>query len=363
MYAKILYYGACCMRAFIPHSKPEIDNDDLRSIEDVLKTGQIGWGQEVEKFEQDIKNFLNVKDVIAVDSGSSALHLALISLGISKNDRVLLPSYCCSAVLNAVNYTGAQPVFCDIEEPSLNISPRSIKKHIIRKTKAIIVPHMFGCPAKIEEIKKFGIPVIEDCAVALGGVINGKKLGTFGRLAISSFYATKLMATGKGGVIICSKAKEARIIKDLVNYDNRPDYKIRYNYRMSALQAALGRAQLRRLPDFVKRRRRIAEIYFRGLEGLPGIALPPKNGHLFYRFVINAGKQQKKFIKYMSMNGIECKRPVFKPLHLYFAHFKKSCPISEKVHRQYVSLPIYPSLAESDTEYIIGKIIEFVKSL
>jgi perosamine synthetase len=351
------------MSILIPHSKPDINKDDLKSINNVLKTGQIGWAKEVEEFEKDIKDFLNVKDVFAVDSGSSALHLALISLGVSKNDRVLLPSYCCSAVLNAVNYTGAKPVLCDIEEPSLNISPESIKKNIDKRTKAIIVPHMFGYPAKIEEIRRFGIPVIEDCAVSLGGTLNGKKLGTFGRLAISSFYATKLIATGKGGVVICSNKKDAKIIKDLINYDNRLDYKVRYNYKMSAIQAALGRAQFKRLHEFIKQRQRIAEIYFRGLEGLPQIVLPPKNGHLFYRFVINVGKQQKKFIEYMSMNGIECKRPVFKPLHLYFPELGKSCPISEKVHRQYVSLPIYPSLTKPEVEYIIKKVKNFVKNL
>ena len=173
--------------------------------------------------------------------------------------------------------------------------------------------------------------------MALGGDV-----GREGEISVFSFYATKMMATGHGGAVLARDRAILRRIADLVDYDNRDDYRVRYNYRMSGLVAALGRAQLAKLPDFVKRRRRIADYYYRTLE--LGVAPP---GHVFYRFVLRVGSVER-FVRFMASRGIECKRPVYRPLHRYFAGTSGEYPGAQELHRHGASIPLYPSLTREE---------------
>ncbi|MBI5682451.1 MAG: DegT/DnrJ/EryC1/StrS aminotransferase family protein [Deltaproteobacteria bacterium] len=186
----------------IPHSKPTIEKEELSAVSDVLSLGQISQGLQVKEFERHFEEFFGLKKAVAVNSGTSALHLALIAVGVKTGDEVVIPSFVCTALLNAVNYIGAVPVIADINEEDFNLSPGDTKKRITKKTKAIIIPHMFGTPCnEIHGFKDIGIPIIEDCAQSIGAKISGHYVGTMGDVSTFSFYATKIMTTGEGGMV------------------------------------------------------------------------------------------------------------------------------------------------------------------
>jgi perosamine synthetase len=328
-------------RHFIPHSRPTIGPEEERAALRVLRSGMLGGGEEVERFERALEKTVGGGKATAVHTGSAALHLALLGLGIGAGDRVVVPSYTCAAVLNAVRYVGAEPILADVSPETANLDPDDVKRRLRAGTKAIIAPHMLGRPAPVRELRALGVPVIEDCAMALGG-----RVGREGEVSVFSFYATKMMATGHGGAVAARDRAIVRRVSDLVDYDNREEYRVRHNYRMSALVAALGRAQLAKLPDFVKRRRRIADYYYRTL----GLGEPPP-GHLFYRFVIRVGPVER-FVRFMASRGVECKRPVYRPLHRYFARPSGEFPGAEELHRHWASIPLYPSLDREEMERV-----------
>ncbi|GAJ21070.1 unnamed protein product, partial [marine sediment metagenome] len=166
----------------IPHSRPALSDSDIKAVISVLKAGQLSQGPKVREFENKLARFIGKKKAVAVNSGSAALHLALLALDVKKSDEVIIPSFVCSAVLNSVNYTGATAVLADIDPLTFNMSVEATKRAITRKTKAIIVPHMFGCPAEIDKLSELDIPVIEDCAQSIGANFKGQKAGSFGLL-------------------------------------------------------------------------------------------------------------------------------------------------------------------------------------
>ena len=337
-------------RHFIPHSRPTIGVEEERAAVRVLRSGMVGGGEEVDRFERALERSLGGGRAVAVHTGSAALHLALLGLGVGESDRVILPSYTCAAVLNAVKYVGAEPVLADVLPETGNLDPDDVRRRLRAGTKAIIAPHMMGRPAPLKDLRDFGVPVVEDCAMALGG-----KVGLGGEVSVFSFYATKMMATGHGGAVVARDRAVVRRIADLVQYDNREDYRVRHNYRMSALVAGIGRAQLAKVPDFVKRRRRIADYYYRTL----GLGEPPP-GHVFYRFVLRVGPVER-FVRFMASRGIECKRPVFRPLHRYFATSSGEFPGAEELHRSWASVPLYPSLTRGEMERVAESALSFLR--
>ena len=329
------------MRQRIAHSRPLVGIEEERAVLRALRSGQLGGGEEVARFEREMERFLGTGGATATHTGSAALHVALLALGVKGDDRVLLPSYTCAAVLNAVKYVGADAILADVDPRTGNLDPTDVKRRLRRGTKAMIVPHMFGKTAPMADLRRLGVPIVEDCAMALGGDV-----GLAGEVSVFSFYSTKMMATGHGGMLVSGDRRIQSRVRDLVEYDNREDYKVRYNYRMSALAAAVGRAQLRKVPDFVKRRRRIAEYYFRTL----GLGAPPRD-HVFYRFVVRVGPVAP-FVRFMAARGIECKRPVYRPLHLYFARSSGEFRGAEELHRSYASVPLYPALRAGEVDRV-----------
>lgn len=331
----------------IPHSRPTLGREEERAVVGVLRSGQVGGGREVDRFEREMEEFLGGGRATAVQTGSAALHLALLALGVRPGDRVLIPTYTCAAVLNAVRYVGAEPILADVSPETGNLDPEDVRRRLRARTRVAIVPHMFGRTAPVEEIRRLGPAVIEDCAMALGG-----EGGRRGEISVFSFYATKMIATGHGGMVVALGRREAERVRDLVEYDNRDDYRVRYNYRMSGLAAALGRVQLGRVPEFVKRRRRIADYYYRAL-GLGPV--PP--GHVFYRFVLRVGPVGR-FVRFMAERGIECKRPVYRPLHRYGPAAAGEFPGAEELHRTRASIPIYPSLQDDEAARVARAVRE-----
>jgi dTDP-4-amino-4,6-dideoxygalactose transaminase len=342
----------------IPHSRPSLSDSDTEAVISVLKAGQLSQGPKVREFERKLASFIGKKKAVAVNSGSAALHLALLALGIKIGDEVIIPSFVCSAVLNAVNYTGATAVPVDIDHLTFNMSVEAAKRAIKRKTKAIIVPHMFGCPAEIDRLSELGIPVIEDCAQSIGANFKGQRVGSFGLLSAFSFYATKVMAAAEGGMVLSDSEDLASLIKDLREYDNKDNYILRYNYKMTDIQAALGLSQLSFLEKFIKRRKEIAARYFQEFKNCNFI-LPTaekEKDHIYYRFVIKTKDNSSEYIEKFHQKNVMCMRPVYIPLHAYLN--LSGFPHTLEAWHKTISIPLYPSLREEEIDRIVAAVKE-----
>jgi len=337
----------------IPHSRPFIDDEDAREVQRVLLSGQLAQDGEVARFESRLASFVGVRGAVAVSSGSAALHLALLALKVGPGDEVIVPSYVCPAVLNAVLHAGAAPVVADIEPATFNLSADDTRRRITPKTRAVIVPHMFGLPADLDALGALGIPVVEDLAMSLGSRRRGRRTGGNGSLAVCSFYATKMMATGEGGMVLGGDEALLADVRDLRAMDEKEEFRIRYNCKMTDLQAALGLSQLRKLAGFIARRREIADLYGDALRrlGLPAPAAPGDCEPAWYRYVLMLDGDADPFIEEMKRRGVECRRPVFKPLHRYLR--LSGFEASEEAWRRAVSVPLYPALTGAEIETIL----------
>jgi dTDP-4-amino-4,6-dideoxygalactose transaminase len=338
----------------IPHSRPLLGREEQRAVRRVIAGGHVAQGTEVEAFEGEMAHLLERRYAAAVNSGTAALHLALSALGVGPGDYVALPSYVCSALLHAVSYVDAEPLLIDIDPSTFNIDPQDLRRRINSRTRAVIVPHMFGLPADIDEIRAAGLPIIEDCAVSLGARYRDKPVGSLGTLTVISFYATKMLATGEGGMVLGDNFERIEHVRDLRSYDGRPRHRARYNYKMSDMMAAMGRVQLRRLNDFIRRRRRLAEQYLRALSGGPWELPKTDSGHVFYRFVIRSRRAVRRLLSEIDKRSVEAHRPVFKPLHRYLG--LEGFPGAEEAHRRAVSIPLYPALTGKEADHVIKSV-------
>lgn len=349
----------------IEHSMPTIGKEEREAIIDVIKSNYLAEGTIVKKFEHELSKFIGAKGGVATSTGTLALHLALTSLNITAGNEVILPSYTCRAVLNAVLYSGAAPVLCDVNREDYNISFDEVKKKITRKTKAIVVPHMYGCPAEIDKFKSLGIFIIEDCAHSIGSEYKGKKVGSWGDLSIFSFEGTKYIITGEGGMVLANSDPLLNRLRKLKESDSL-DYKAKYTYRLTNMQAAIGRVQLRKLDSFIKKRREIAKIYTQAFSNF-NIELPkePCGGtHIFHRYMIKLKIDIYTFMERCYKKGIKVKQPVKPyPLHQYLNLPNRDFPNTEYIMKTAVSIPIYPSLSNRELELIIDTVSDELKRL
>jgi dTDP-4-amino-4,6-dideoxygalactose transaminase len=346
----------------IPHSRPSIDQEDVTAVAEVLASGRIAQGEKVKEFEKALARFVGRKYGVAVSSGTSALHLALLSLGIGAGDEVIMPSYVCSSPYFATLHARAAPKIVDIDASNLNIGTAAVKSHISSKTKAIIVPHMFGNPAEIDPLLKLEIPIIEDCAQSLGAEYGSRRVGSYGELSVFSFYATKMITTGEGGMVLTDDQERLTRIAELRDYDRKALLPAKYNYKMTDIQASLGLNQLTKLPDFIERRRHIASLYNDCLSK-DGIELPRVNAEskpVFYRYVVFL-KNMEQVREKARMSNIFCEKPVFMPLHRELNEF--DCPNSDWAHQHALSIPLYPSLSQEEIDYVVARLQEILKTL
>ena len=335
----------------IPHSRPLLGAAEQRAVRRVVASGHLAEGKEVGSFEREMARRLKRRHAAAVGSGTAALHLALVALGVKPGDRVAMPSYVCTALLHAAELVGAEPLLVDIDPTTFNLDPDDLRKRLRSRTKAVIVPHMFGLPARFRDIEACGVPIIEDCALALGAKYGGKPVGSLGVLSVISFYATKMIATGEGGMVLGNRASLIEDVWDRRGYDGRSRRRQRFNYKMTELQGALGRVQLRKLSRFVATRRHLASLYASALDGGPW-DLPSVDGsHSFYRFVTRPRRGTKRLLDELERRGIEARRPVFRPLHRYLG--LKDFPGAEEAFRRAVSIPLYPALSPAEAERVV----------
>ena len=325
----------------ISHSKPCIGDEEIAAAGRVLASGRLAQGEEVAAFERECAAFCGRRHAVAVNSGTSALHLALGAIGVAPDDAVAVPAYACAALITAVSLQHARPVLCDVGE-DYNLAPGSAP----HECAAVIVPHLFGAPASLPASGA----VIEDIAQSMGG-----DTGRTAPVAVTSFYATKLMTTGEGGMLLTDDEALAEYARDRRDYDNRDDFVERHPYKMTEFQAAIGRVQLHRLPAFIARRRAIAARYHEAFAGLP-FRLPRLARHVFFRYVV-ATPERDRLQAHLERCGIEAKRPVYRPAHHYLGG---AFPGAETAHRECLSLPIYPALLETEIVRVIDSVRHFL---
>lgn len=311
----------------------------------------------IEQFEASVAETLGVSGAAAVSSGTAALYLSLRALGVGSRDEVLLPSYVCSALIHATEATGATARLVDVDPETFNMAADDARRRLRRRTKAVIVPHLFGLPADLDELLALGPAVIEDCAQTLGVPYHGRPTGSFGTATICSFYATKLVAAGEGGMVASFSSTLLAKIRDGRAYDERRRIVPSFNFKLSGLHAALGLSQLRRLPLILSRRRRIASRYDHALAGLPWHrpTPPADRGHAYYRYVVRIPGGVDRIMARLLAAGVQARRPVFYPLHRSIG--QTGFPVTDRLWREALSLPIYPGLTERELRRIVAAIV------
>ncbi len=371
---------ACYHRTHrLPVLEPKLGGNELKYITDCVTSGWISSiGSYVSRFESEIGSCCNSENVLAVSSGTSALHLALESLGVGEGDEVIVPDFTFAASINAVLYTKATPVLVDICEDHWTIDVNEIEKAITPKTKAIMPVHIYGHPCDMDKIyniaQKHNLLVIEDSAEALGSLYKGVPVGSKSDASIFSFYGNKVITTGEGGAVIFKEKKNYEKAKILRDHGMRPGKRywhdhIGYNYRMTNLQAAIGVAQLEQLPDFLKRRKKSASIYNELLKDVDSITpqtLEPWAESCNWLYTIILGKDLRidrdVLMGKLLMNGIDT-RPTFYSLHTMpvYSQYKgdRSFKISLNLSNRGISLPSSSMIEEKE----IFTVVETIKSI
>ncbi len=367
--------------SFIPVYEPVLKGNEWNYLKECIKTNWISSkGKFIEQFEASFANYNNVAYALTTSNGTTALHLALISLGIKKGDEVIVPDLTFAASINSILYCGAKPILVDIERDTFNIDTHLIEQKITSVTKAIMPVHLYGNPCNMDDIikiaNKYKLFVIEDSAEAFGSEYKSKKVGTFGDSGCFSFYGNKTITTGEGGMIVYKDKKlyeKAKILRDHGMDPQKPYWHqhVGYNYRMTNMQAAIGLAQLERANNIISRKIEIANVYKEHLCDIDGIHFPfvDKNNLNTYWLVsivldsklkINRDELQKGLFNF----GIDS-RPFFYPIHImppYHNLFDKreSFPNSSFISAHGLSLPSSVNLTNNKIKYICQKIKEII---
>lgn len=355
-------------------NREEIDG----AIKSVLENGTYINGPEVGVFAERLANYLNVDYAVPCANGTDALCLALMAIGLKRGDEVIVPTFNFIAAAEAVAYLGLVPIFADVDATSFNICPKSIKEKITSQTRAIIVVHLFGGAASMDDIMKlanqYQISVIEDVAQSLGGEYAGKKLGTFGAIGCTSFFPTKNLACfGDGGAIFTNDEKLALKVKMLANHGQQQKYVHQYigiNSRLDTLQAAVLISQLKMLDYSIEKRRTLAKRYANGLGNLP-IVLPKETNeikHTYNQYCIQLAdfRQRDSLKKYLMDRGISTMIYYSQPNHLQeaftsFGYKAGDFSIAEQLCNKVLALPVFPALSFEHQDYIIEHIKSFFK--
>jgi len=356
----------------IPIAKPIMGKEEEMAVARVLESGMLASGSKVEEFEDKFAKFVGAKYGVATSSGTTALHIALLSLGIGKGDEVIVPSLSFIATVNSILFCDAKPVFCDIHPITFNIDVDKIERLISRKTKAILPVHLYGQPADMNPIleiaEKYDLYVINDVAQAHGAEYENKRMGYFRDIGCFSFYPTKNMTTGEGGMITTNDEEIAEIAKSLRNHGREKtswgyEYcRLGYNYRMTDISASIGIEQLKKLPKFNKIRRRNARFFDRELCDVEYIDIPfvMKNvKHVYNQYTLKCN-YRNELIKKLKRENIGYGIYYPKPLHFY-EHLRKfshgDLKNSERVAKHVISIPVHPSLREEE----MLKIVDVIK--
>lgn len=364
--------------------KPYMFDEEIEAVARVIRSGWIGLGPETEKFEHNLEEYISKQYIVATNSATSALHLALIAAGVTKGDEVISPALTFVSTNHVILYQQAIPVFGDVDKDTLCVDPQDIVKKITKKTKAIIVMHYGGHAVDLDPILKIAkeknIAVIEDAAHAIGGLYKGKPLGTLGTFGCYSFHAVKGIATGDGGAIFTKKKTVAERLKKLrwmgINKDTwkrsgKNKYSWQYNieelgfkYHPNDILSAIGNVQLKKYDKVLKIKRKIVQTYMQGLKDLSWLTLPVEKSYAtsaLHNYVVKL-KNRDKFISYLSEKGIATSMHYIPNNHYaMYKKYKADIPVTEKIWKEIVLLPLHPLLTDKDVTYIIETIRNYKK--
>jgi perosamine synthetase len=340
----------------IAHSRPTLGPEEERAVSEVVRGGMLTGATRLREFEGQLARRLGRNNAVAVTSGSAAIHLAMKAMGIGRGHRVAIPSYECISLLQSVKRAGAEPLVVDCDPSTFHMDVEDLRRRGGESVEAILVSHTFGNPADLEELLRIGPPLVEDISTALGSRSCGRPAGSTGVLAVCSFNATKMITSGSGGAVISDDRIFMDKVKDLITYDAREDQTVRYNERLGEIPAALGLSQLRRLNEFLSRRREIASRYRKALSGEP-IQLPKFSRSVepaWHRFVVRIPGGATGIRARLAAAGIDTPDPIHMPIHqaLGLAGY----PGADEAQREALSLPIYPTLTDSAVEMIIQEV-------
>jgi perosamine synthetase len=369
----------------IPLFKVYWDEEDVEAIAGVIRSG-MNWatGPKVEEFERMIADYVRMDCAITFNSGTSALHAAMIAYGIGPGDEVIVPSFTFIATANAPLFVGAKPVFADVEEETGGLDPSDVAEKITQKTRAIMPIHVGGCPCHIRELAEIAedrnIPLIEDAAESLGARVGERKVGTFGDSGMFSFCGPKIITTGEGGVIVTNRrdlAERLKLIRshgraetqDYFSTNEYLDYvTLGYNWRISNILAALGTAQLGKIDRIIGMRRKNAAYMTERLNReAPAVKTPspPQDYYHLYQMYTIRTKGRDMLMDHLGRNGIMAK-VYFPPVHLtHFyrevLHDESSLPVTEKLAGDSLTLPMYPALTTDEMDFMVRGIGNFFR--
>lgn len=357
---------------FIPPAKPIIDELDIEAAVRVLRSGMVVQGPEVKAFEDEFSQVAGSEHAVAVNSGTSALQLALMALGIGPGDEVIVPSFTFAASGNAIKLVGAEPVFVDIEPGSFCVDPEAVRAAIGPKTAGIMPVHLYGHPAEMTAIMELAathsLAVIEDAAQAHGAAIDGKPVGGFGSAAAFSFYPTKNMHSLEGGMVTTNDAETARTIRLLRNQGMEQRYAneiVGVNMRLTDVAAAIGRTQLTRLHEWTERRREIAARFDAEITSVVTPPVAEGARHVYHQYTVRVQNDRDGFQKRLTDAGIGNAVYYPTPVHRLRPYLvdgapdpRWDLPATEAAAAEVVSIPVHPSLSDADVDRIVAAVNE-----
>jgi len=359
----------------IPAAKPIIGDEERAAVDRVLRSGMLAQGPEVKAFEEEFSHYVDGRHCIAVNSGTSALHLGFIAAGIKTGDEVIVPSFSFAATANSVALAGGTPVFADIDPKTFNLDPAHVESLITSRTKAIMPVHLYGHIAAMDQFeaicKKHNLLLIEDSAQAHLASLNGRPTGAWGTVASFSFYPTKNMTAGEGGMVTTDDADIARMLRLLRNQGQEVIYQnevVGFNNRMTDIHAAIGRVQLRKLPGWTAQRQKNAAFLTSHLRNVVTPYVAPVTTHAYHQYTIRIeGEDAAKrdhFMAQIRERGVGCGVYYPTPINrLPSFRLKLDLPETEKVIKECVSLPVHPSLTQADLDKIVSVVNEVAAKL
>jgi len=355
----------------IPVARPFVGEEEIAAVAGVMQSGMLAQGEVVTAFEREFAAYCGVDHGVAVNSGTAALHAALLALGIGSGDEVIVPSFTFIATATSVSMCGARPEMVDVETSTYSIDPEAVRAALSPQTKAIIGVHLYGQPFDIDPVLEIceenDLMLIEDCAQAHGATYHGKKVGGFGSVGCFSFYPTKNMTSGEGGMVTTDDEELASHIRRIINHGQSDKYlhtELGYNFRMTNLSAAIGRVQLNKLDRMNAERQANADYYTTNLKS-PGITPPITRAgatHVYHQYVIDVGEEcplsRDGLMAYLREKGIGSAVHYPMPVHrqpLYAGSGNRdSCPVSDRASQHVLSLPVHPGIGREECAYIAG---------
>ena len=375
----------------VPLSSPDIIEKDIEAVVGVMKTRLLSIGPKVVEFEKRMSEYAGVKYAVAVNSGTSALHLIIRGIGIGEGDVVITTPFSFIASSNCILFERARPLFVDIQEDTLNLDADKVEEKLanmsseeLSKVKALLVVDAFGQPADWDRFtaiaKKHNLKLIDDSAEALGSEYKGEKCGSFGDSGVFAFYPNKQITTGEGGILVTDNEELVRVARSMRSQGRGESgewldhERLGYNYRMDELSSALGCSQMERIEEILEKRARVAGMYGEKLAEVEEVQVPfiadyvSRMSWFVYVIRLERGIDRNKVIKYLNEEGVQCK-PYFTPIHLQpfyrkmFGCKEGDFPVTEDVAGRTIALPFFNNLKEEQVDYVVNKLKEAIKRI